>query len=117
MQKLILITVVFATLYSCCLCENEITIKPGLVNKKVERKVDLSSQLVQISTSVTVENTGSSAVNSYVFGLDPIMENSLAFAGASVSIILFHLYFKPNLKLLQQLLQVSVIPDRIGSPR
>ncbi|XP_071818001.1 dolichyl-diphosphooligosaccharide--protein glycosyltransferase subunit 1-like isoform X1 [Apostichopus japonicus] len=83
MKKLLFAFVVLTTLYSSCLSENKVTIKPGLVNKKVERKVDISSQLVQISTSVTVENTGSSAADSYVFGLDPVMEDTLAFAGAS----------------------------------
>lgn len=72
-------------LASSSLGEKQVTVDSNLVNKKVERKIDLASQLVQISTSVTVENTGSSAANVYIFGLDPIMESSLAFAGATLA--------------------------------
>ena len=74
-------------LSSSSLAEKQAAVDSSLINKKVERKIDLASQLVQISTSVTVENTGSSSADSYILGLDPIMESSLAFVGATVSML------------------------------
>ncbi|XP_067119391.1 dolichyl-diphosphooligosaccharide--protein glycosyltransferase subunit 1 [Centruroides vittatus] len=42
----------------------------GLVNSKVERSVDITSQLVKVVTKINLENDGKSAVNNFVYCLE-----------------------------------------------
>ncbi|KAF6028879.1 RPN1 [Bugula neritina] len=60
------------------------TINEALVNKDVQRKVDLTSALVKVSTDITVENTGKSSLSSYVFSLDSNVANNIASVVATV---------------------------------
>ncbi|ESO84348.1 hypothetical protein LOTGIDRAFT_196756 [Lottia gigantea] len=61
---------------------NQDSINNDLVNSKVERKIDISSHIVKITTSITIENKGSSSVKSYLFVLDNSLQNKLSFIGA-----------------------------------
>ncbi|GFO07410.1 dolichyl-diphosphooligosaccharide--protein glycosyltransferase subunit 1 [Plakobranchus ocellatus] len=59
------------------------TIDENIVNAKVERKIDISSHLVKTSTSITLENKGSSSVRSFLFSPEPSMQKSISYIGAS----------------------------------
>ncbi|KAL5014709.1 hypothetical protein ScPMuIL_008979 [Solemya velum] len=48
----------------------------------VERKIDIATHLVKISTSITLENTGASAVKSFLYVVDPPLQGKLSFIGA-----------------------------------
>ena len=58
---------------------------------KVDRTIDISSQLARVGLEITVENGGSDSVNSFLIGIDSKHASHLAFASASVSV--FYLYF------------------------
>lgn len=68
------------------LCKvNQDTINAGIVNSKVERKIDIASHLVKIIATVTIENKGSSSVSSFVYAVDSSLKSKLSFIGAVVS--------------------------------
>lgn len=58
-----------------------------LVNKNVERTIDLTSQLVKITTKITIENTGSIAVNNFLVAVETESEqrNKVAFVSVKDS--------------------------------
>ena len=68
-------------------------INSDIKNKKVERSINLESQLVKISDTITIENSGVGNVKSYVFLIDGKLKNHLAFISASVSIIVLTMLF------------------------
>ncbi|XP_041347808.1 dolichyl-diphosphooligosaccharide--protein glycosyltransferase subunit 1-like [Gigantopelta aegis] len=71
------------TVFVSVLCKvNEETINSNLVNSKVERKIDISTHLVKIFTTVTIENKGASSVKSVLFVTEPTLINKLSFIGA-----------------------------------
>uniref|UniRef100_A0A1W7RAP9 Dolichyl-diphosphooligosaccharide--protein glycosyltransferase subunit 1 n=1 Tax=Hadrurus spadix TaxID=141984 RepID=A0A1W7RAP9_9SCOR len=55
----------------------------GLVNSKVDRNIDISSQLVKIITKLTIENGGKSPANNFLFGLEEKQSN-IAAIGSSL---------------------------------
>lgn len=55
------------------------SISKDIVNQKVERKIDLTSQLVKISTKVTLENTGKTDVTTFLISLEPSQKEGLSF--------------------------------------
>lgn len=57
-------------------CEGEIN--KDLVNKKVERKVDVTSQLVKVATKITLENGGAAPVRSFLLAFTPAEKDSLS---------------------------------------
>lgn len=58
----------------CCAASHNL-----LINKNVERVIDLSSQLVKITSTITLENTGKDAVQSFLVYLEPEMCESLSY--------------------------------------
>lgn len=60
------------------------TINKDIVNKKIERKIDISTQLVKISSKVTLENTGSAAVKSFLLPLTNAEKEHLSYVNAQV---------------------------------
>ena len=70
-----------------CKFHFSMTINEKLVLKKVERTIDISSQLAKIALDVTLENTGTEACNNFLLAIDSKLSNHLAFAGASVRVI------------------------------
>lgn len=50
-----------------------------LVNKNVERTVDLTSQLVKITSVITLENTGKENVRTYIVAVEPDAADKLSF--------------------------------------
>ncbi|KAH9510178.1 proteasome regulatory particle base subunit [Bulinus truncatus] len=61
---------------------NQDTIDNNIVNAKVERKIDIASHLVKTSTSITLENKGSTGVRSFLFAVDPSLKDNLSFISA-----------------------------------
>lgn len=56
-----------------------------IINKKIERKLDISSQLVKVTNKITLENGGAAAVKSFLLALTPAEEENLSFANVQVS--------------------------------
>lgn len=63
-------------------------INDKLIVNKVERTVDISTQLAKVTLDITLENAGSDSCKSFLIGVDSKLANHLAYASASVSI--FH---------------------------
>lgn len=59
-------------------------ISGDLAVSKVQKTVDLSSQLPKVSSSITLENTGKSSVNYFIYAVDPSIASRLAHVGALV---------------------------------
>lgn len=90
---------IFDMKYIICLClilcmcisgrckTNQDTIDTSIVVSKVERKIDIASHLVKVSSSLTVENTGRSSVKSFLFAVEPALQDKLSYLGASVRIL------------------------------
>lgn len=53
--------------------------------KNVDRTIDISSQLVKITSKVTLENIGKSPVKSFLVAVEPAVKGNLAFIGAKDS--------------------------------
>lgn len=78
---LIGLTVIF-----CIECKvKQDTIDGAIVNSKVDRKIDVSTHLVKMSTSITLENTGKSPIKSFLYALEPSLQNYLSIITANVS--------------------------------
>lgn len=73
MLKLLLILVLLTYIKCTVLINNNI------VNKNVERMVDLTSQLVKVTTTIALENTGKEPVSNFLVYLEPDAKGSLAF--------------------------------------
>lgn len=84
LQWKVCILVLFALLCSP-LSANTDSINADLVNSKVKKSIDLTTHLPKITSSITLENTGKSAVKSFLYSADPSLANSVAFVGATVS--------------------------------
>ncbi|KAK7490567.1 hypothetical protein BaRGS_00018170 [Batillaria attramentaria] len=66
--------------FASVLCTS--TIDKSLVVTQVERKIDIASHLVKTYTSITIENKGSASVRSFLFVIDPTLQNKVSFIGA-----------------------------------
>lgn len=58
-----------------------------LVNSKLDRNIDIASQLVKVLIKLTLDNTGKSPVSSFLYALEPDTKPKLAFIEASVCTI------------------------------
>ncbi|KAK3103927.1 hypothetical protein FSP39_022971 [Pinctada imbricata] len=63
---------------------NQDAIVSSLVNSRVDRKIDVSSHLVKVSTSILLENTGGSPLKSFVYAVEPILQNYLSYLSANI---------------------------------
>ena len=65
-------------------------ISKEIIFRKVDRKIDVASQLVKITTKLTVENIGVSqgSVPSFLYVFNKNEKENLAFIGATVSALL-----------------------------
>lgn len=74
------------TVIVCIECKvKQDTIDGAIVNSKVDRKIDVSTHLVKMSTSITLENTGKSPIKSFLYALEPSLQNYLSIITANVS--------------------------------
>lgn len=56
-----------------------------IVNNKVSRIIDISSQLVKIKTSIHIENVGSQPVTSYIVAIEPSSQDSLSYIDVTLN--------------------------------
>ena len=64
---------------------NQDSISQDLVNSKVQRTVDLTTHLPQITNTITLENNGKSSIRMFLYAVDRALSDKLSFIGASVS--------------------------------
>ena len=76
-------------LASCTLGKDDFNSK--VVISEVSRKIDLSTQLTKVSTSVTLENAGDSSTSHFHLAIEPSLVDKLAFVGVTVSFSAMHL--------------------------
>ena len=62
----------------------QVEVDPAIVIQNAERVIDISSQLVQITHKLKIENTGSSPAKYVLFTLEPHLKPHLSFIGATV---------------------------------
>lgn len=60
-------------------------VNPDLIYSKVSRKIDLTSQVAKVSTTITLENAGSKATGNFLYAMDPSLADKLAFIAVTVS--------------------------------
>ncbi|XP_014669054.1 PREDICTED: dolichyl-diphosphooligosaccharide--protein glycosyltransferase subunit 1-like [Priapulus caudatus] len=82
MKFLFLFVFSIAVLLSLCWTANQDQIVDSLVISKVDRDIDLTSQLVKISHTISLENNGKTGVRSFLFAVEPSSGNHLSFIGA-----------------------------------
>ena len=56
-----------------------------LVLANVERKIDISTHLAKIVSTITIENTGTSSTGFFLYAIEPQLQENIAFLAASVS--------------------------------
>jgi oligosaccharyltransferase complex subunit alpha (ribophorin I) len=66
-------------------------VNPNLIYSKVSRKIDLTSQLAKVSTTITLENVGDKAIGFFYYAIEPSAMDKVAYISAMVS--LFFLKF------------------------
>ncbi|CAH2102917.1 unnamed protein product [Euphydryas editha] len=78
---------VLFVLYIVIKCDsvNVDTISSDIKIKNVDRSIDISSQLVKITSKVTLENTGKVPVKTFLLAVEGTAKNNLAFIGAKDS--------------------------------
>ncbi|KAK8747797.1 hypothetical protein OTU49_016611 [Cherax quadricarinatus] len=61
------------------------SINRDVINKKVDRKLDISSQLLKITNKITLENGGSGAVRSFLLAFTRQEKENLSYLNAQVA--------------------------------
>ena len=72
------------------------SVNNDVVNAIVKRKIDISTQLVRITSTITIENTGKSPIASYLFTVDNELESQLSYIKATVNIYLSYFMHYQN---------------------
>ena len=86
MYRIYLGIVLLCTIYTITFSELADTINKDVTISEVKRTVDLTTQLPKIVSSVTIANTGSKELPSFVYTIEPSLSEKLAFIGAVVSL-------------------------------
>lgn len=60
-------------------------ISPSIINKNIEQTIDLQSQLVKITGTVTIENTGKQGVGSYLLSFEKDLQGIISYVGVQDS--------------------------------
>lgn len=55
-----------------------------LILTNVDRKIDISTHLAKITSSITIENTGKGSVGFFLYAVEPSLQDNLSYFGASV---------------------------------
>lgn len=76
---------VFSTFLALTCSVNQDVIDTNLVNSKVERTIDLTTHLPKVTSVITLENTGSSSVKSFLVVVDASLKDYVAVVTALVS--------------------------------
>ena len=78
---------------TCSVIFSQIFVGADIIIDELERTIDLTSQLAKISTVITLENKGNSAVNEFLLGFQANEVKHLAFLEISVSMPHVFLFF------------------------
>lgn len=81
-------TVALCIIFSIDCKVRQDTIDNAIVNSKVERKIDVATHLVKLTTTITLENTGKMPVKSFLYAMEPSLQNYLSFISANVSLLI-----------------------------
>ncbi|EFA11223.1 dolichyl-diphosphooligosaccharide--protein glycosyltransferase subunit 1 [Tribolium castaneum] len=77
----------FVVLFICmCSVISAEQINQLVINKNVERTIDLTSQLVKITATITLENTGKDTVRNYLIVLEPDTVGNLSYISVKDSL-------------------------------
>lgn len=60
------------------------SVNKDLLLKKVERKIDVASQVVKITSKITLENSGTGSVGAFLLAFTEAEKQNLAFLNAQV---------------------------------
>ncbi|KAL1514367.1 hypothetical protein ABEB36_003635 [Hypothenemus hampei] len=60
-------------------------INSDLINKNVQRTIDLNSQLVKITGTITIENSGKQGISKYLIGFERDLQGSVSYIGVQDS--------------------------------
>lgn len=60
------------------------SVNNDLTLTNVDRKIDISTHLAKISSTITIENNGKSSVGFFLYAVEPSLQDSLSFLGASI---------------------------------
>lgn len=55
-----------------------------LILTNVDRKIDISTHLAKVTSSITIENTGKGSVGFFLYAVEPSLQDNLSYFGASV---------------------------------
>lgn len=76
------LAVVFLILAARCLAQEEVS--KDITVLRMARELDLTSQLVKQKVSITLQNIGVKPVASFLYAVDPVLAEKLAYVGAQV---------------------------------
>lgn len=60
------------------------TVNGDLILTNVDRKIDISTHIAKITSSITIENTGKASVGFFLYAVEPSLQDNLSFLGASI---------------------------------
>lgn len=87
-MKNLIITVIVCNLLVYSSCKDakvrQDTVNSDLVLTNVDRKIDTSTHLAKIVSSLTIENTGKSSVGFFLYAIEPSLQDHLSFVGAAI---------------------------------
>ena len=84
MCKLAFISIAAAIYILYVAAARQDAVNADIVFTNVDRKIDISTHLVKISSAITLENNGKSSVGYFLIAIEPILKESLSFVGAAV---------------------------------
>ncbi|XP_022099893.1 dolichyl-diphosphooligosaccharide--protein glycosyltransferase subunit 1-like [Acanthaster planci] len=84
MKSILILPLLLVGLSASVLAGKQEKINTDLVNSNVERTIDLVSQLVKISSIISLRNDGSSAVKSFLLAVDAKRAQHLSYLGAGL---------------------------------
>lgn len=60
------------------------SVNSDLILTNVDRKIDISTHLAKITSSITIENTGKASIGFFLYAVEPSLQDNLSYFGASV---------------------------------
>ena len=89
LPKMKAIFLICLSVYAASVCHGAVeTVNADVVVDSAERTIDVASQLVKMTTKLTLSNNGKGAITGFHYGLEESVKSKLVFIGATVR---FHL--------------------------
>ena len=86
------------TFIKIVIAANVETVNHEIVVDSIERSINLESQLVKISSKVTLTNNGKGAIKGFHYAVEESMAPHVAYIGATVSFL--EIYFERTIAIL-----------------